>query len=116
MAKAILVGGNPVTANLITPVDCEPGDVVLFGNTATPFVAVGGGLENTLVSFAIGGGIYDGLQISEDDFADSFQECFLSNGDQELRNRTGGGSHFGLCLSVSGNSARVLHNPRGFEI
>jgi hypothetical protein len=111
MAKAILVGGNPVTANLITPVDCEPGDVVfLGGGTATrPIVAVGGGGEGTLVSFALGGGVYQMEIDSEIEFVPG--ENVLSNGGLA----SDVGTHFGWVAEVNTNGVKAFHAPNGLE-
>jgi hypothetical protein len=109
MAKAILVSGEPTVANLITPVDCEPGDVVLV-NTL-PMIAVVGGVDGDLVSFAVGGGVYR---------LDSQPENAPPQGERAwIHPETGiGGTgqvHFGICLTAGDDSCLVYHSPLGLE-
>jgi hypothetical protein len=108
MAKAILVSGEPTVANIITPFDCEPGDVVI--SELYPMVAVGGGLEGDLVAFAVCGGVY---AIPNAEGYNPFLGQIIPWDNTFGANNAG--PLFGYSLGFIGGQLRAVHLPNGSE-
>lgn len=116
MAEATLRSGNPEMIDYTpTSGDIDAGEVVLLGNTTgiTCGIAHGDIANNTKGALAIGGGVYDVVNLNN---AANYAKVYWDDSGKKVTTTSTNNALFGYIVADGGgganSTAKALHWPR----